>query len=207
MTVLMVPSNHYQRLRWRNGLGWTRVIHAGRLAPATAPAATDDASDHGWDWRLSIAEIDADAPFSEFPGIEREMVLLSGNGLRLRFGDGETRRLEPPHGRARFAGERGVAGELLDGPTQAFNLMWRRDRVHADLLHRPLVGPMLLFVEPGTAWSLHMLGGQAHFEDATGLPPLAATDSAVFQAADRRLRYVIEGGGEVLLARLQPAAG
>ena len=190
----VIPANEYRRERWRNGLGWTREIHA-----AVNPAAGD-----AWAWRLSIAEIERDAPFSSFPGVERELVLLSGNGLRLRFDDGESALLEPPHGRLRFAGERAVTGELVDGPTQDFNLMWRRDAVDAQLWHRPLVGPMVIFAEPGTTWAVHLLAGQARFADDSGLPGLNAGDTALLAAGEQRLRHVLDGGGEVLLVRLQP---
>jgi environmental stress-induced protein Ves len=189
----VIPANEYRRERWRNGLGWTREIHAH----ATAGSSDD------WAWRLSIAEIEQDAPFSAFPGIDRELVLLSGNGLRLRFDDGEVRDLHPPHDKLRFAGERAVTGELLDGPTQDFNLMWRRDLVEAQLWHRPLVGPMVVFAEPGTMWVVHLLAGQARFADESGLPDLAATDTALLRADDTRLRHVLDGAGEALLIRLQ----
>jgi environmental stress-induced protein Ves len=189
----VIPANEYRRERWRNGLGWTREIHA--------QAATGKPGD--WAWRLSIAEIEHDAPFSAFPGVERELVLLSGNGLRLRFVDGEVRELHPPHDKLRFAGERAVSGELLDGPTQDFNLMWRRDLVEAQLWHRPLVGPMVVFAEPGTVWAIHLLAGQARFADESGLPALAAGDTALLQANDTRLRHVLDGAGEALLIRLQ----
>jgi environmental stress-induced protein Ves len=189
----VVPANEYRRERWRNGLGWTREIHAH-------PAA---GSPGDWAWRLSIAEIEQDAPFSAFPGIDRELLLLSGNGLRLRFDDGEVRELHPPHDRLRFAGERAVTGELLDGPTQDFNLMWRRDLVDAQLWHRPLVGPMVVFAEPGTVWAIHLLAGQARFADDSGLPDLAAADTALLRADDTRLRHVLDGAGEALLIRLQ----
>jgi environmental stress-induced protein Ves len=189
----VVPANEYRRERWRNGLGWTREIHA--------QAATGKPGD--WAWRLSIAEIEHDAAFSAFPGVERELVLLSGNGLRLRFVDGEVRELHPPHDKLRFAGERAVTGELLDGPTQDFNLMWRRDLVEAQLWHRPLVGPMVVFAEPGTVWAIHLLAGQARFADESGLPALAAADTALLQADDTRLRHVLDGAGEALLIRLQ----
>jgi environmental stress-induced protein Ves len=189
----VIPANEYRRERWRNGLGWTREIHA--------QAATGKSGD--WAWRLSIAEIEHDAPFSAFPGVERELVLLSGNGLRLRFVDGEVRELHPPHDKLRFAGERAVSGELLDGPTQDFNLMWRRDLVEAQLWHRPLVGPMVVFAEPGTVWAIHLLAGQARFADESGLPELAAGDTALLQADDTRLRHVLDGAGEALLIRLQ----
>jgi environmental stress-induced protein Ves len=189
----VIPANEYRRERWRNGLGWTREIHAQAMA----------GSPGDWAWRLSIAEIEQDAPFSAFPGIDRELVLLAGNGLRLRFDDGEVRDLHPPHDKLRFAGERAVTGELLDGPTQDFNLMWRRDLFDAQLWHRPLVGPMVVFAEPGTMWAVHLLAGQARFADESGLPDLAATDTALLQADGARLRHVLDGAGEALLIRLQ----
>lgn len=187
----VIPANAYRRERWRNGLGWTRQIHA--------EAGSGDGV--GWDWRLSIAEIEQDAAFSAFPGVDRELVLLGGNGLHLRFDDGETALIEPPHGRLRFAGERGVTGGLVDGPTTDFNLMWRRDAVDAQLLHRPLVGPMVLFAEPGITWALHLMAGDAAFDTASDLPPLRTGDTALL-SADQRTRFLLEGGGELLMIRL-----
>lgn len=187
----VIPANEYRRERWRNHLGWTREIHR-------SPEVGD------WNWRLSIAEIERDSAFSSFPGIDRELVLLSGNGLRLRFEEGEVHTLEPPHGKIRFAGESGVTGELVDGPTHDFNLMWRRDRVQAQLWHRPLVGPMVIFAEPGATWAVHLLAGRARFADDSGLPAMEAGDTAILQAGADRLRHVVEGGGELLLVRVSP---
>jgi len=185
----VIPANEYRRVRWKNGTGWTREI-------ARMPDRED------WDWRLSIAEIEQDGPFSVFPGIERELVLIRGNGLRLRFEDGEIRELQPPHERIRFAGERVVRGELLEGPTHDFNLMWRRDMIAAELLHRPLVGPMLFFTEPGISWAIHLLAGQAKFDRALGLQDLWAGDTALLIDGDERCRYALEGGGELLAIKL-----
>jgi len=187
----VIPAHLYRRERWKNERGWTREI-------ARSPVAGD------WNWRLSIAEIEEDAPFSRFDGVERELVLLSGNGLRLRFDDDVVRELLPPHDRVRFAGERGVQGELVDGPTQDFNLMWRRDAIDAQLWHRPLVGPMVIFVDPGSVWAVHLLAGQARFADASGLPNLSTADTALLVApGPMRERFVLDGGGEALLVRLQ----
>ena len=187
----VIPANEYRRERWRNQLGWTREIARG-----------GDGDE--WNWRLSIAEIERDAAFSTFPGVDRELVLLAGNGLRLHFDDGEVALLQPPHDRHRFPGERAVTGELVDGPTHDFNLMWRRDRVDADLWHRPLVGPMVIFAEPQSTWAVHLIAGQARFADDSGLPPLAAGDTAILAAGDDRLRHVLDGGGEALLIRIAP---
>lgn len=194
----VIPANEYRRERWRNGMGWTREILRRSLVPPAGQPQDD------WDWRLSIAEIERDSAFSTFEGVDRELVLLSGNGVRLRFEDGECHELPPPHGRLRFAGERAVAGELLDGLTHDFNLMWRRDRVGASLWHRPLVGSMVIFVEPGTAWAVYLIAGHARFRDDSALPALAAGDTAVLQAGDVRIRHVLEGAGEALLVRVEP---
>lgn len=189
----VIPANEYRRERWRNGAGWTREIH--RHA---------DGAD--WAWRISIAEIERDAPFSLFPGVERELVLLSGNGLRLRFDDGVVHDLRPPHDKLRFSGERGVAGELLDGPTHDFNLMWRRDLFDATLWHRPLVGPMVIFGEPRSTWVVHLVSGQARFADDSGLPALAAGDSAILESGATRMRHVLDGAGEALVIRIAALA-
>ncbi len=185
----VIPANEYRRMRWKNGAGWTREIHA-------EPSADD------WAWRLSIAEIERDAPFSRFPGVDRELVLLAGNGLRLRFEGGEAHELLPPHQRLRFAGERAVVGELIDGRTEDFNLMWRREAVDAQLWHRPLVGAMVVFVDPGSTWAMHLLAGHARIDGAPALPPLAMGDTALLTAPEGRARYVIDGGGEALLVRI-----
>ncbi len=188
VSTRVIPSFEYRRERWRNGLGWTREI-------LRVPDSDD------WQVRLSIAEIEQDAAFSAFPGVERELVLLRGEGVRLRFADGRVHTLLPPHDRLRFAGEEAITGELIDGVTHDFNLMWKRDAVKAELLHRPLVGSMFFFTEPGTAWAVHLLTGQAKFEGEDGLPPMAAGDTAWLAAGERK-RYAMSGGGELLAIRL-----
>lgn len=195
MRLVHLPANEYRRERWRNERGWTREVYRH----------PEGASD--WSWRVSIAEIDQDAPFSAFPGCDRELVLLAGEGMRLVFDDGEVATLLPPHDRLRFAGERPLQAELIDGPTHDFNLMWRRDSVRATLLHRPLVGPMVFFAEPGVTWLVHLMQGQAQFKDLKRPLHLAQGDSVLLLPdPDGPARLILEGGGEALLAKLEPVA-
>ena len=191
----ILPASGYQRMRWKNEAGWTSEI---LKVHGSADRDTND-----WDWRLSIAEIETDAPFSAFPGVERELVLLSGNGLRLRFDDGSVHELLPPHDRLRFAGERAAFGELIDGATRDFNLMWKRGRCSAQLWHRPLVGTMVLFVAPGEAWVVHVLAGQLRFADDSGLGSMQMGDTAILVSGGARTRHVLDGGGELLLIRVE----
>lgn len=181
----LLPALSHRRERWKNGAGWTREI-------LRHPAEGD------WDWRVSVAEVGSDGPFSTFPGCEREIVLLAGQGMHLDFDEGGSCLLAPPHGRLRFAGERPVSARLVEGPTIDFNLIWKRDAIDAQLLHRPIVGAMLFFGEPGVTWLLYVLAGQVR----TPIGALDAGDAARLRPEFGQ-RLVIEGGGELLLAKLR----
>ena len=61
---------------WRNGGGVTREL-------LCLPAG----SGNDWTLRISVADIDADGPFSPFPGVTRWFAVLDGAGVRLRFDD------------------------------------------------------------------------------------------------------------------------
>lgn len=191
-SLQLVRAQDCVRSRWHNGHGWTREIHAEPLADDVLP----------WQWRLSIAEITAPAPFSPLPGVDRELVLLHGEGLSLA-GDVE-RALAPPHARVRFRGEDAVHAAPVAGFAHVFNLMWRRDRVDANLWHRPLVGPMLVFVDPGECWAVHVLAGEARLGSGALSATLARGDTALLRAPEVRTRHALDGGGEALLVRLVP---
>ncbi len=104
---------------WRNGGGVTRQI-------ASSPA---DAAD--FDWRISIADVSAEGPFSAFPGVDRVITLLEGDSMTLTSPTGE-KRLEPlqPYG---FRGEEQIDCTLPDGPTRDFNVMTARGRCTAQV--------------------------------------------------------------------------
>lgn len=189
MRALHLPAFEYRRERWRNGDGWTREI-------AREPAAGE-----GFDWRVSIAELDRDVAYSRFDGCERWQVLLSGEGVTLELDEGEAQTLSPPHGRAAFAGERAVLARV-GAPVHLFNVIARRDRMRVELLHRPLVGPMVFFPEPGVEWLLHLMEGRAEVKDRPDVPALSAGDSLrLSPEPEHPARSIVSGGGEALLVR------
>lgn len=100
---------------WKNGAGLTREIAFG------------GASSADFDWRLSVAEVERDAPFSAFPGVDRCIVLLRGDGMRLRSGDGRVdQRLSEPLAPFGFSGDVALEATLAGGPSCDFNVMTRR---------------------------------------------------------------------------------
>ena len=91
-----------------------------------------------FDWRMSIAEIASDGPFSLYPGVDRVLILLHG-AMDLVI-DGVSRQV-PRFSPIAFAGESDVEARLSQGPTMDLNVMTRRGRVdaHVDLLTGPVV--------------------------------------------------------------------
>jgi len=96
---------------WKNGGGLTH--EAIRVPESGDP----------FRWRISVAEIGASGPFSDFRGYRRKMVLLRGVGLTLSFADGEQQRLQQIGDLVEFNGALSAQCELLDGPCVDFNLM------------------------------------------------------------------------------------
>ncbi len=120
------------------------------MAIAPEGAGLDD-----FDWRVSVAEVAADGPFSAFPDVDRTLVLLAGAGMALHAPEGQVT-LARPGARWDFPGEWAVHGRLLDGPTLDLNLMVRRGRSRARLeLVRADAAPMegVVVVVEGEVWA------------------------------------------------------
>lgn len=197
MPVWSIPANEYRRVRWRNGQGWTREIACGRMPGSSTPV--DD-----WDWRLSIAEIEHDGPFSAFPGCDRVLALLSGGGMQLSFASGRQVELHPPHARIAFAGEDVAQCILRDGPTTDFNAIVRRQWCAMQVFHRPLVGSMVFFAEPGVLWAIYLMAGWSSVKSEDAQLNLQAGDTAFIDnlSGAASLRSILDGGGDALLVRI-----
>jgi environmental stress-induced protein Ves len=87
-----------------------------------------------FDWRASIADIAASGPFSAFAGFDRVIVLLNGDGARLRSSDGSVdHSLDRPLVPFAFAGEDAIVSSLIGSASTDFNVMTRRGAARADV--------------------------------------------------------------------------
>ena len=115
---------------WKNGGGTTREVLAWPDPQA-------------WTLRLSVAQVEADGPFSRFEGITRWFAVLSGAGVRLHMGDSDhTHSLTASSDPLEFDGAQALDCSLIDGPTQDFNLMARSAR-HPHSRMQRVAGQML----------------------------------------------------------------
>ncbi len=180
-----VPSRRFREQAWANGNGRTTELAAGPDRDR-------------WQWRISLARIDADGPFSVLPGVRRLLAPLDG-GLELHFDDGErlcAGRLQV----MRFDGGRALTCHSPDGPGRDFNLMLR-DGVDGDLVVRPLLGSMVWLPRADTRWFAYLLSG--HAEVGVGDEKLLLeAGRAAWIRPGSGMRVLVEGGGEIALVRL-----
>jgi environmental stress-induced protein Ves len=111
----------YQRMPWKNGGGTTTEIFKSAAA---------DGQVH---WRLSIAAVASDGPFSEFPGIDRWIMMIEGKGMELSISGLGARRIEKPFEPLAFSGDAKTDCKLIDGPIRDFNLMVARNHAQGGL--------------------------------------------------------------------------
>ena len=104
---------------WRNG--------AGRKA--------DIAGGDGW--TVGFAFLDGDAPFSDFAGHDRTIMLVGGDGFELDVAGQGVLRIDRPHVPVRFDGGAPATCRLLGGPCLVLNAMTERDA----MTHRVEIGP------------------------------------------------------------------
>jgi environmental stress-induced protein Ves len=179
MPLTLWSADDYVAMPWRNGLGTTTEL------------ARED-TETGFLWRLSRADVTADGPFSDFPGIDRFLLLLSGAGLKLTFANREAV-LDAPYASAEFAGDEPVFCRLLNGPCQDFNVMVNRARASAKtaIFNSPFSG------HAAARTLLHVLRGAPvlQFEGVeTSLPE----DSLVLLKDEAKKNFSLSGQGILL---------
>ncbi len=113
-TVSYAPSD-FTRMPWKNGGGQTTELL--RRGPREE-----------YVWRLSVADIGVDGPFSRFVGMHRLISVIQGNGVRLDLG-GHSSEVLAPFQTLNFDGGSEVECELLNGPVQDINLVYSPTRI------------------------------------------------------------------------------
>lgn len=106
----------YRRMPWKNGGGETTEI-----AVWPENAGLDD-----FGWRVSMARVERDGPFSAFPGIDRTLSILEGEGLRLAIAGQSAVELDGAAAPYSFPADQPTDSTLIRGPVTDLNVMTRR---------------------------------------------------------------------------------
>jgi environmental stress-induced protein Ves len=115
MAFRIIPPDAFRRMPWKNGGGETIEILA-------FPEGADLAH---FAWRISMAKVAGDGPFSRFEGIDRTLTVLDGGRLGLAFPD-RMIMLDPASDPFVFSGDEACQGTIPDGSIIDLNVMTRR---------------------------------------------------------------------------------
>jgi len=137
----------HRAMPWANGLGTSYEV------------ASDRNVDGVWTWRVAIAPVVLDGPFSVMPGVDRALVVIEGNGMVLNIDDESVKCM--PGQVVRFSGDSTTFARLVGGPVVDLGLMTVRDSV---------IGSMVVVADVGDVVDSDVLVaiGDAVFEDEQG---------------------------------------
>jgi len=130
MAARVIRNADLVRVPWKNGGGIT----------AEVAAFPEGSRFETFGWRLSMADVASDGPFSSFPGIDRTLIVVEGDGIELDV-EGIVYPLDAANPKLSFSGDDITTGRLLSGPIRDLNVMTRRGQFR----HRTR------FVESGVA--------------------------------------------------------
>ena len=165
-------------MAWKNGGGETTEI-------AVSP---EGAGLDAFDWRVSMARVERDGPFSAFPGIDRTLAILEGEGIILdvegQVPFGMARRFEP----VTFPADAPTSSRLTGGPILDLNVMSRRGTVAHAVRAFVVEGPVEVdFAEPDTL--VVCVEGEVEFACDEARDRLERYDCLVWDGAPGVLRF------------------
>jgi uncharacterized protein len=157
--------------RWRNGGGVTRTIASGASGESQ--------------WRISLAEVERNGPYSRFEGVDRISLVLRGAGVTLC--DERSAVSLKPFEAAGYDGDAQWNATLIDGPVTALNVMISRGRYRARVtsIAEPLT------VQSGCLVAVVALHGGCGWSDTAGASSgaIEAGQFLIANSLDRAIRF------------------
>lgn len=188
----ILRAGDYREMPWKNGGGTTTEI-------AVSPA---NAGIDAFDWRISMARVEGGGPFSLFPGIDRTLSILEGEGIVLDI-DGRapvrlTRGSEP----LSFPADAATSATLIGGTVIDLNVMTRRGRASHYVQRIAVSGTVE--IEAGAdadAVAVFCAAGHVSVQGVTaaGLGP---RDTLFFGSQSRPLRLESHGQASLFVIRI-----
>jgi uncharacterized protein len=191
MSARVIRNEDLVRVPWKNGHGTTAAV-----------AAFPEGS--GFDtfgWRISMADVASDGPFSVFPGIDRTLIVVEGEGIELEV-EGVAYPLDKASPKLSFSGDDITTGRLLSGPIRDLNVMTRRSRFR----HRTrfVQSGVALLAEDTCAAFLVPLDGPFDVTLASTIHSLQVLDTLMLEATQDLI--LLSGTGRAIFVEIAPDA-
>jgi environmental stress-induced protein Ves len=177
---------------WKNGGGTTTEI-----AVSPQGAGLDD-----FDWRISMARIEADGPFSAFAGVDRTLSILEGAGIVLDVARREAVALTAESVPFSFPADVATDAKLLGGAVTDLNVMTRRGGMrHAVQRLDPSATEEIALAAAVTIVFCHrgkILVGPSH---------LGSRDAVILEPSAAGVRLEADAAAVPFVVRIDPVSG
>ena len=193
--IRILKADEYRRMPWRNGRGETAEVAIG-----PAGATLND-----FDWRVSMARIDADGPFSIFPETDRTLTVLRGDGLHLSIAGSASVELTCDSEPLAFPGDVAADATLLGGTVTDLNVMTHRGRLKHSVRRLRIAGSVELALEAPLAL-LVCAEGAVHVEVNAHTVELATLDTLILEETPAALRIFSDALALTYLIEIHPEA-
>ena len=140
MKITLITRDQFKIMPWKNGAGTTAEI-------AIHPAGSDF-REGKFEWRISSAHIADENQFSIFPGYDRILTVLSGEGLMLNNQE------LGPFEIFEFEGEDKIECALIENPVEDLNVIFKRGQYECTMQLISVDGPTYLKLETETCFFL-----------------------------------------------------
>lgn len=175
-----------QKTPWKNGGGITREIAIARVGDALT-------------WRLSIADVGIDGPFSKFEGLRRILTVIEGHGMRLISQDAI---LHADYAvPVSFDGALEIQSCLKNGPLRDLNLIYNPSFCtgHAQMI--TAASKHFIEAKSGRLIALHCISGSVTFGESE---LLHKADTVLIE--DDEIHFAIAENSAALVITIQTEA-
>ncbi len=188
----VLRASNYRRMPWKNGGGETVEI-----AVSPEGAALSD-----FDWRVSMATVATDGPFSIFPGIDRTLSIIDGNGMQLAIDGDAPLLLTQESAPLAFPADVAVQATLAEGPITDLNVMTRRDALRHRVV-RVGIDSTATFQPAAPTWLLVCQQGELAVEWSGQSVDLGSGDTFLLEGIEGK-DVMVSGKARCFLISIDP---
>ena len=167
--IRVLRAADHRRMPWKNGGGETVEI---AVFPPEADLAT-------FGWRISMATVASDGPFSVFAGIDRTLSIIEGEGMELDIAGRKPVVLTRASAPLPFPADAATSARLVSGTIVDLNVMTRRGQWTHQVEKRIVEGQHHLDAEGGVTMLLSL--GNMRIESGDHAEELGRLDCAVLK--------------------------